>query len=152
MSVVNLEEDENGDLILPLSDKNLIWTDNGNGSFSLSKKKEESAKETEWVLVECISQQRMRYMVEVPKGEAKWALDAVAMDEAKEFSQKHLTETVVSHRVITKEEALVICDEDNMEHAGWEEAHKIKVFFTNEGEIARKRHNNLFIQSLDFRD
>ena len=44
-------------------------------------------KETEWVLVECVSTFRMRYMVEVPKDKSEYALDTVTMNEAKEFSQ-----------------------------------------------------------------
>ena len=53
--------------------------------------------ETELVLVECIQTYRMRYMVEVPVGRAGWALDTVSCDEAKEFSQLSLGETIVSH-------------------------------------------------------
>lgn len=87
-------------------------------------------KETEWVLVECVSTFRMRYMVEVPKDKAEYALDTVTMQEAKEFSQEYLGETIVSHRVVSKDEALVICDTDNDYTKSWETEHKIKNFFT----------------------
>jgi hypothetical protein len=137
---VYIEEDnETGDLILPLPQEMLDelgwdtgdvldWQNNENGTYTLSKK--ELKKETEWVLVECISTFRERYMVEVPKGKELWALDTVTMNEAIEFSQEHLGEQIVSHRVVTKEEALAICDKDNDYGAGWDEATKIKNFFT----------------------
>tara|TARA_R110000868_G_scaffold348589_1_gene609703 strand:+ start:1756 stop:2199 length:444 start_codon:yes stop_codon:yes gene_type:complete len=140
--IVKLEEDsETGDLILPLPEKlleetgwktgdTLDWNDNGDGSFSMTKKE----ATTEWVLVEAISQFRERYMVEVPIGKALWALDTVTMNEAKEFSQEHLGETIVSHRVVSLEEALVLCDKDNSYCSGWSSDKKIDAFFTKEGE------------------
>lgn len=90
-------------------------------------------KETEWVLVECVSQFRMRYMVEVPKGKAEWALDTVTMNEAKEFSQEHLGETIVSHRVLTEQQALELCDVDNHYCSKWNNEQKKNAFFTEEG-------------------
>lgn len=119
---VKLEEDKNGDLILPFSDKllkemgwkegdTLQWKDNENGSYTLSKK--DDGIETEWVLVDTVSQFRQRYVVEVPKGKSEYALDSVTMEDVKEFSQKHLGETIVSHRVISEKDALDLFDEDN---------------------------------------
>jgi hypothetical protein len=102
----------------------LSWKDNQDGTFSLTK------LETEWVLVECISTFRTRYMVEVPKGKAAWALDTVVCDDAKDFSQEHLGEQIVSHRVVTKDEALAICDADNPHYSFWDVALKMKNFFT----------------------
>jgi hypothetical protein len=140
--IVTLEKDpETGDLILPLPEKllketgwktgdTLDWNDNGDGTFSMTKKE----PTTEWVLVECISTFRERYMVEVPKGKELWALDTVTMNEAKEFSQEHLGETIVSHRVVSLEEALVLCDKDNSYCSGWSSDKKIDAFFTKEGE------------------
>jgi hypothetical protein len=87
--------------------------------------------ETELVLVECISQFRQRYMVEVPKGKAEWALDTVTMNEAEEFSQQHLGETIVSHRVVSKEEMLALCDKDNDYAKAWNDEHKVKTFVTS---------------------
>jgi hypothetical protein len=94
-------------------------------------------KETQWVLVEAISTLRMRYMVEVPIGnddydndKSEWALDTVTMQEAKEFSQEFLGEQIVSHRVVTKEEALALCDKDNDYCISWDEETKMKNFFT----------------------
>lgn len=136
---VYLEEDpDTGDLILPfpeglcdelgweIGDK-LKWKTNENGTFTLTKKEKQ---DTEWVLVECVSTFRERYMVEVPKGKADWALDTVTMNEAKEFSQEHIGEQIISHRVVTKEEALSLCDKDNDYGSSWNEETKIKNFFT----------------------
>ena len=141
--IITLEEDaETGDLILPLNDEilaetgwqtgdTLDWIDNGDGSWTMRK------KETQWVLVEAISTFRERYMVEVPVGTDRygkdktlWALDTVTMGEAKEFSQEHLGETIVSHRVMTEEEALELCDVDNDYAKVWNDQLKKKTFFT----------------------
>lgn len=86
--------------------------------------------ETQWVLVETVSQHRMRYMVEVPVGKAEYALDAVVCEEAKEFSQEFIGETIVSHRVLTEQEALNLCDIDNQYFIGNSKERKIETFFT----------------------
>jgi hypothetical protein len=110
----------------------LDWKDNKDGSFTLTK-----VEQKQWVLVEAISTFRTRYMVEVPVGiddygnnKKDWALDTVTMEDAKEFSQLHLGDHIVSHRVVTKEEALVICDQDNEYGSTWDTALKIENFFT----------------------
>ena len=140
---ISLEKDpETGDLILPLNDDilegtgwktgdNIEWIDNKDGSWTMKK------IETQWVLVETVSMFRERYMVEVPVGvdrygkdKAEWALDTVTMEEAKEFSQQHLGQTIVSHRVVTKEEALALCDKENDYAKKWNDELKIKTFFT----------------------
>jgi hypothetical protein len=141
MAVVKLVKDANGDLILPLDDEifadlgwevgdTVVWKDLGDGSWSISKKEEEE-EETEFVLVECISTFRERYMVEVPKGKAVWALDTVTLQEAKEFSQEHLGETIVSHRVVDKDEIIKICDEDNAYTKSWSDDLKFSNFVTS---------------------
>jgi hypothetical protein len=107
----------------------LDWKDNKDGSFTLQK------KDTEWVLVEAISTFRQRYMVEVPVGKTEWALDTVSMEEAKEFSQEWLGETIVSHRVISKEDALELYVKDNSYAKEWNEENKIKNGFTSWEEI-----------------
>lgn len=139
--IVTLEEDENGDLILPLSDEILEgtnirigdtveWIDNKDGSWTIQKKQEEMT----WVMVEAIQSFRMRYMVQVPATNPEWALDTVTCEEAKEFSQEALPEVITSHRVMTEEEALALCDEDNDYTQGWTDQQKIKAFFTKDGE------------------
>jgi len=64
------------------------------------------------------------------KDKAEWALDTVTMEEAKEFSQQHLGQTIVSHRVVTKEEALALCDKENDYAKKWNDELKVKTFFT----------------------
>jgi hypothetical protein len=95
------------------------------------------SKKTQLVLVETVSMFRMRYVVEVPVGtddynndKSLWALDTVTMNEAQEFSQEHLSETIVSHRVVTKKEALALCDIDNDYTKSWSKDKKIETFFT----------------------
>ena len=100
------------------------WIDQGDGSFKMVK------QETELVMVECVSMFRMRYLVEVPKGKSEWALDTVTCNEAKEFSQEHISEDIVSHRVVSKEEAIAICDIDNNYCSEWTEEQKVNAFFT----------------------
>jgi len=87
-------------------------------------------KETEFVLVEAVSMFRMRYLVEVPKGHAEYALDTVVCNDALEFSQKHLDETIVSHRVLSKKEVLALCDVDNDYAKSWTSKKKIETFVT----------------------
>lgn len=94
-------------------------------------------EETQLVLVECVSTFRQRYMVEVPVGtddygndKTLWALDTVTMQEAKEFSQEFLGEQIVSHRVVTYDEALSLCDKDNDYVVSWDTETKVKNFFT----------------------
>ena len=89
------------------------------------------SEETELVLVECIQQYRMRYVVEVPVGKSEWALDTVTMEEATEFSQLDLGETIVSHRVVSKDDVLELCDEDNDYCSSWDTEKKFEVFVTH---------------------
>lgn len=90
------------------------------------------AKETEWVLVECVEHFRKRYICEVPKGKELYALDTVSMEKATEFSQKYLDMNIISHRVVTLKEALEICDEENVYASKWNDEQKLKAFFTPE--------------------
>ena len=110
----------------------LIWTDNEDGSYTLTKK-----EETQWVLVEAVSTFRERYLVEVPIGvddygndKAKWALDTVTVEEAKVFSSEHIGEQIISHRTVSLDEALKLCDEDNDYASDWDNELKIENFFT----------------------
>ena len=133
-------DDESGDTFIELPDDLMIeagwnlgddieWIDNKDGSWTMKKKENK-----QWVLVETVQTFRHRYVCEVPKGKAEWALDTVTMEEAKEFSQQHLGETIVSHRTLTMEEALELCDQDNDYARKWNDDHKIKTFFTKDGD------------------
>lgn len=138
MTITTIKEDINGDLYIDLpediltqfrlSENDIVeFIDNNDGSFKLKKINEH---DSQLVLVECIQQYRIRYMVEVPKGKSEWALDTVVMEEASEFSQKDLGETIVSHRVVTKEELLNLCDKDNNYCKNWSNDKKFEVFVT----------------------
>jgi hypothetical protein len=72
-------------------------------------------------------------MVEVPAEHPEYALDTVTMDAAKEFSQEFIGQQIVSHRVVTEDEALKLCDVDNYYCAKWDNQKKIETFFTEEG-------------------
>lgn len=133
---VEVQEDENGDAMIELPPEALRaaglqagdtikWTQLDNGAWSITK-----AEPTELVLVEAVSVFRMRYVVEVPVGKSQWALDTVVMQEAVEFSQKHLDETIVSHRVVGRDEALALCRADNGYAAPWSDDKLVETFFT----------------------
>lgn len=138
--VTKIDYDEWGNtvLILPLKmieqlgwneNDSVSWTDNGDGSFTVKK-----VEDKVWVLVDCIQQHRIRYVVEAPSDQPELALDVVTMNQAKEFSQKDLGQTIVSHRVVSGAEALDICDEDNDYLKEWTDTKKIEVLFTKEGD------------------
>jgi len=92
-------------------------------------------KKTELVMVETVQQFRQRYLVEVPVGKKDWALDTVVSEQAKEFSQLDIGETIVSHRVVSEEEAFELCDEDNRYCGAWDKQAKIDAFFTLEKDL-----------------
>jgi hypothetical protein len=97
---------------------------------------------SKYILVDAISQFRMRYVIEVPDthndGEypctaEQWAMDTVTMQDAKEFSQEWLGETVVSAHEITNEHIIKLCDEDNEYCKSWDREKKMEVFVTEIG-------------------
>jgi hypothetical protein len=69
-------------------------------------------------------------MVETPKHKELWALDTVTMNEAKEFSQQHIGEQIITHRVVTETEALQLCNQDNSYAQAWSNQKKLDAFFT----------------------
>lgn len=87
-----------------------------------------------WVLVDTVLQYRMRYCVEAPATNPEYALDDVTCETAKEFSQLYIGEQIMSHRVVTEEEALKIFDDDNDYLKAWSTEQKINAAFTKEGE------------------
>jgi predicted ATPase len=68
-------------------------------------------------LVETISIHRIRYVVKTKN--PVYAEDTVVMNEAKEFSQKHIDEIIISTREITHEEYLRLFDQDNDYLSHW---------------------------------
>ena len=102
-----------------------------------------SKEKTQFVLVETISQYRMRYVVEVPVGTDKYgtdktlyALDTVTCDKAKEFSQEWLGETILSHRGINKKEILSMLAIDHPEWIDRTDEKKLDIFVTTWDEPA----------------
>ena len=80
------------------------------------------------VLVDTISQHRMRYVVEV-EDNIDHALDEFIVreddPEFKEFSQLHLGSTIVSNRVISESEYFDLFDEDNDYLKSWDDEKKM---------------------------
>ena len=131
---IQLTEDVIKELNIDTGDK-ISWNVQPDGSVLLSKKEREAAteadpEEKELVMVDAICQYRMRYVVEVPKGKAEWALDTVTMNEAEEFSQQYLGETIASHRVVTHEEVIAQFNVDNDYLASWPDTEKRNRFIT----------------------
>lgn len=98
------------------------------------------------VLVDVISQFRIRYVVEV-ENDIDHALDEVVCnDNLEEFSQQHLGHVIFSHREITSDEYFKIFDEDNDYLRPWTPEQKLKFInkinygdendFTNSGNEA----------------
>jgi len=138
-TVIVQEDPDTKELVLPLSDEilaelgwkigdTLEWLDKKDGAWMIKKKYN---PETEFVLVECISTFRQRYVVEVPKGKSEWALDTVTMNNAQEFSQENIGEQVISHRVVNKDEILELCDKDNDYAKTWNDEYKFNTFVTS---------------------
>jgi bifunctional DNA-binding transcriptional regulator/antitoxin component of YhaV-PrlF toxin-antitoxin module len=138
-TVIVQEDPDTKELVLPLSDEilaelgwkigdTLEWLDKKDGAWMIKKKYN---PETEFVLVDCVSTFRQRYMVEVPKGKSEWALDTVILNGAKEFSQEHIGEQIISHRVVNKDEIIELCDKDNDYAKTWNDEHKFNTFVTS---------------------
>jgi hypothetical protein len=79
------------------------------------------------VMVDTISQHRVRYVVEV-EDNIEHALDEVVYREHdigfKEFSQMHLGNVIVSHREISEQEYLKMFNEENDYLSEWPEEQK----------------------------
>ena len=143
---IQVQEAENGDAIIQFPDEviaevgwqegdTINWEPTNTGGYILSKIEK---KETEWVLVECVNTFRTRYMCEVPKGKKEYALDTVTMEEAKDFSSEHIGEQIISHRIVTEEEALQLFDKDNDYLKNWSRKQKIKSGFTRISDLDKK--------------
>jgi hypothetical protein len=83
------------------------------------------------VMVDCLSQFRIRYCVEV-EDDIDHALDEILMEsdslQFHEFSQEHLHPSPIflSHREISKEEYLRMFNEDNNYLRDWTEEQKLR--------------------------
>jgi len=95
-----------------------------------------------FIVVDAISQYRMRYIIEVPADHnereypcsaEQWAADSVTAEEMREFSQLWLGETIVSTREIAKEDIIPMCDKENEYCSSWSDEQKIHTFVTEVG-------------------
>jgi hypothetical protein len=97
---------------------------------------------SKFVLVDTVAQYRMRYVIEVPDDHNEreypcsaetWASDTVVSEEAKEFSQMWLGETIFSTREIPQEEIIAMVDKENDYCKSWSDEQKMKTFVTEAG-------------------
>lgn len=134
---VTLDKDDNNEFMLPLPEAALAelgwkpgdtlnWQENDDGTFTLTK----TPVKTTWVMVECVRSFRTCYMVEVPQGKEPWALDTVSMNEAKKFSHDFLGEHIISHRVVPKQEALLMCRDTGGLGDSWQDSEIEEHYFT----------------------
>ena len=108
---------------------------------------------SKYVMVEAVSMFRMRYVVEVPddcenpSGMAclpvtpeDYAKDSVTCQDAKEFTQEHLDEVIVSAREVTLEEAVAQYRKDEpVLGAAWDDETIVKNAITPIGYSERQR-------------
>lgn len=87
-----------------------------------------------YVVVTAISTFRHRYVVPLSElqeenddaiVDPRWALDAVTMNDVKEFSQEHLGENISDHVVIDEDEMLSLFDSDNEYLSSWSKEQKL---------------------------
>jgi hypothetical protein len=135
MATVKLKKDKSGNLILPLGDEvmkevgwdigdTIEWSDNGDGSWTMSKK-----VKTKLVLVDTVSSFRLRYVVEIPEDASEEiAHDFVLNGDPKELSQVHTKEEVVGSRVVTDKQYLKVFDSDNEYLSSWTDEMKLDKF------------------------
>lgn len=137
---LDVQKTDDGEFFIELNDEILAesgfkvgddieWIDNKDGSFTLKK------SDKVWVMVETVSTFRNRYVVQAPAEHPEYALDTVTCEKAKEFSQKWLGETIVSHRVISNDDAIEQFDIDNQYIKHWELDRKYNCGFTFEKDL-----------------
>lgn len=144
MQVMSQDDDDDDDIIPAPNYRKNIMTNYCLGKvipFSCEQKVDQNTEEeasnhitkndTVLVMVECVSQFRTRYVVEVDADYPEYALDDVSSERCKEFSNVNLGEVVVSHRVVGVDEVLKICDEDNAYVNTWSDEKKLKEFVTD---------------------
>jgi hypothetical protein len=87
-----------------------------------------------YVIVTTVSSHRVRYAIPMDQlqqlntdlpVDPKWALDCVACEEVKEFSQEWLGEHIVDHVILDEPQTLEQFDEDNEYLKGWSTDQKI---------------------------
>lgn len=107
------------------------WTDIANRLEELSENSS-TEKEQKYVIITTVSTHRMRYAIPVsdldsddPIEQIEWAKDSVTMEEAEEFSQHWLGETVSDATILDEKEMLELYDLDNDWAASWSKEQKL---------------------------
>ena len=122
MTTVSLITDGD-DLILPLPESacehlgwkigdTVVWTDRGDGSFSLTKR--DPTTRTVKVLVETVALTKRSYFVDVDADHPEWATDSVVCNDVEPTLTEYLDEVVTGHRVVSQDEYKKLigdCDE-----------------------------------------
>lgn len=99
--------------------------------MSKDEEGKKSKNTKKYVIVDAVSTFHMRYVVELDKDSPKeWAHDSVVMGEAVEFSQKHLDETIVTSRSVSKKDALKLARKDNPEWSNHSDEKLFSTFIT----------------------
>ena len=90
----------------------------------------------DYVVVTTITQFRHRYVMhkddlqklnpDVEVKPVEWACDTVTAEEAEEFSQSYLGETITDTTAMTEDEMLELFDKDNDYLRGWTRDYKIE--------------------------
>lgn len=89
----------------------------------------------QYVIVTAVSQFRLRYAIPLDalqslnpgvQVDPLWALDSVTCCEVEEFSQEHMGETILDHRVVDEDEILEIFDKENSYLSTWDTAQKLR--------------------------
>lgn len=92
---------------------------------------------SKFVMVDAISQFRIRYVVEVPDdancSAIEYAEDSVTMEDAREFTQKHLGEMIVDSREIELEDAISQFRNEEPAYSEWSDDLIIKNVITEVG-------------------
>ena len=87
------------------------------------------------IIVETVQMQRIRYVIDCKN--VDHAMDTVVMEEAEDFSQEHLGETIISAREISAEEYFRLFETDNKYLAEWSDEQKKsfinEVIYTDSG-------------------
>jgi hypothetical protein len=90
--------------------------------------------EERYVVVTSVSQFRVRHAIPMSRlqemnpnmpVDPEWANDAVTMNEAKEFSQTHLGDTILDTFVLDEERVLQLFDRDNDYLSEWDKEKKL---------------------------
>lgn len=103
---VVIDEDQDGNLVLPFSDAamsavgwnegdRIDWHDNGDGTFTLTKVEPKVLIE-----VQTVQMVRHKYYVEVPADHPEYALDSVTCNEVTPHNKKYLDEVIVDYCIV----------------------------------------------------